>query len=53
MVYVNDGKLAINGETYAAKDQSRISGREELVITAPERASFVMLDLPGMPEHVR
>jgi redox-sensitive bicupin YhaK (pirin superfamily) len=53
ILYVNEGKLDINGETYAAKDQSRIDGEEKLVISAPENSSFILLDLPGMPEHLR
>ena len=45
-IYTIDGKIQVNGTTAGRRDQVRIKGEEQLVITALEDSDFVLIDVP-------
>ena len=45
-IYVTGGELQINDARLAAKEQARIEGEQLLRLTADEKASFILIDVP-------
>lgn len=45
-VYVIDGDLKVNEQSFAKKDQARITGLEKISISTTERADFILIDIP-------
>lgn len=44
-IYITEGILQINDETLSDRDQARITGEAELIITANEEAQFMLIDV--------
>lgn len=44
-VYVTDGQLSINGQTFLAGDQARIENESELKLAGVETTNFILIDL--------
>lgn len=45
-VYVIEGGITLNGETFTAGDQARISDEAQLVIQATKHSEIILIDLP-------
>ena len=45
-IYLTSGRLQVNGETLAAKDQARIEGVDRLELKAEQDADFILIDVP-------
>jgi redox-sensitive bicupin YhaK (pirin superfamily) len=45
-VYVTEGGLRVNDARLAAKEQARIAGERRLSLSADEKASFILIDVP-------
>jgi len=45
-IYVQYGKIEVNGEELSSKYQARISNEKELVIQGLEDSGFILIDLP-------
>ena len=57
-VFVIKGDLLLNGKTFSAGDQARVTGERELQLSmAPGQGStpadFLLLDLPSIPTGLR
>jgi len=46
-IYLTSGKLTVNGTLLQVNDQARIDEEKPLVITATERAEFILIDVPS------
>ena len=46
-IYVSNGEIRLNGETFYKNDQARIQKEEKLIIEAVEDSSFVLIDIPA------
>jgi len=47
LIYITDGEILLNGETYYKNDQARIKAEEKLIIEAVKDSSFVLIDVQG------
>jgi len=45
-LYVIDGEIAINGESFETGDQARITGVRDLELTAARESEIILVDLP-------
>lgn len=48
-IYLNNGKLSINGEEFCTKDQARITNETQVKISADENSSFICIDVQDLP----
>ena len=48
-IYLNNGKLRINGEEFRTKDQARITNETQVKISADENSSFICIDVQDLP----
>jgi redox-sensitive bicupin YhaK (pirin superfamily) len=46
-VYLTSGRISVNGQALAAKDQARIDMDEPLVMKAAEPAELILIDVPS------
>jgi len=45
-VYLTSGRLHVNGEAMAARDQARLDGVDRLELKADQDADFILIDVP-------
>ena len=48
-IYLQNGKLKINGEEFNTKDQARITRENKVTISADEDTSFICVDVQDLP----
>lgn len=46
-IYLTDGRILVNGESLAAKDQARIDMDDPLVIQAADDSQLILIDVPS------
>lgn len=46
-IYLSDGEIRLNGETFYKNDQARIKNEHKLIIEAAKDSRFVLIDVPA------
>lgn len=46
-LYISDGEIRLNGETFYKNDQARIKKEDKLIIEAVNDSRFILIDIPG------